>query len=114
MKTRDRYPIEIDSATTFRFAVRPGETVGDERVYYDSQDITGVTFQVRSSEYGFRASYPMTFEDGRWNVMIDNATTATYTPHRNMYYVIDAVFASGDVKRLLEGPIRVRPMGGIR
>ncbi len=112
MKTRERYQIEIDAGTTFRFGFKAGEIVDEERVYFDDTDLSKVVFQVRSSDNNFKTGYAMDFEDGMWTVEISSAVTAGYSSHRSMYFVIDATFASGDVKRLLEGPIRVRPMGG--
>ncbi|WIM99388.1 hypothetical protein ACTOB_003039 [Actinoplanes oblitus] len=112
MKTRERYPIVIDVGTTFRMAVKPGEYQQDQKYYYDTTELASVTFQIRSAEYSYNHKYSMNYQDGLWHVVIPSAVTGTYAPHKSMYYVIDGVYASGDVKRLLEGPVQIRPIGG--
>lgn len=106
----DRYPLEVQEGTTFRAGFEIGETEDNVDEHYDEDDISSVDFVVRSGDYQFRDILPCHYEQGKWWATI--APDYPYQRHRSFYYGLDATFVSGDVVRLLQGPLRVRTIGG--
>jgi hypothetical protein len=108
-----RLDLVMDAGTTFRAGFRIGENYGadDERTY-DDTDVTSVRFKVRSSDHGMTDDIPLRFDGGRWWLELTDDKTEDYPLHRAVYWALDATYASGDVVRMVQGPIRVRSIGG--
>lgn len=112
MSLDQRYPIEVDAGTTFRFACQVGDNDGDVRTYYDDTDLS-LTMRFRDGNDAPIRSIPLVFEGGVWRAFLSAEDTASPSIRRAVDYVIDGTYASGDIRRLLQGPLRVRPAGGV-
>lgn len=109
----ERFPLQISAGTTFRCGFRMGEDHNtDHEVTYDQTDILAAKFKMRSGDNRMTDSIPLLFEDGIWWLTISANLTDSYPSHRALYWSVDATFASGDVVRMVQGPVRVRTIGG--
>lgn len=107
-----RHPITLDLGATLRFGVKPYTLDEDEtKTYLTDADIS-MTFKIRNGEHAYIATADVEYEDGLFMVHLAPSETATFYQHRAYYYVMDAVYPSGDVFRWLEGPVYVKPVGG--
>jgi hypothetical protein len=111
----NRTALEIKAGTTFRVAFRFGENYSDDdEVIYDDADILAAKFKIRSGDHRMTDTIPLVYdEDGYWNLELSANLTDSYDAHRALYWSVDCTFASSDVVRMQEGPLRVRNIGGV-
>jgi hypothetical protein len=69
-------------------------------------------FKIRNGEHAYITTVDAEYRDGLFEIHLTPEQTASYYRHRAYYYIMDAVYPSGDVMRWLEGPVYVKPVGG--
>jgi hypothetical protein len=104
MSAVGKYKITINQGTTFRFGF---SSFTDEVI----DDLTGseFTLYIRDSHRSKLREYELELDNNVVRIELDPEETLKLNPHNTYYYVIDRTYPSGDVDRLLEGPIYVRP-----
>ncbi len=121
MSSTARFKAELNQGTTYTLSIVPKVEDDDTPPNRTPLDLTGSTFAMKlrddarlmSYPYPFRSlgkdGYPLEVQDGRVWVRLPAELTKQMIPHKRYFYTIDQTHPSGDVTRLLEGPISVRP-----
>lgn len=112
---QDRYELEMNAGTTFRHAFIPALEQADGTV--TDYDLTGAVFKfyVRDEQKLTMLTQTLPAEHNEQlgqdviQLYLSPEQTAMFYPHRRYYYILDMIHPSGDVERILDGPIRVRP-----
>ncbi len=105
------FELEINAGATYRSSFEPATEVDGVEIPYD---LTGAMFKmyIRDAERRRFAEYDLTINGERVDIHLPANETVKYYPHRHYYFVIDMLHPNGDVERILDGPLRVRPYTG--
>lgn len=102
--------IDVVPGTTFRRPFRPAvdDKVTHERTYPDLTDSI-FTLRFRDAERIYSTTYSLEVVDGWVMFTLTPEQTSQFRAHRKYYYAIDQTFPSGDIFRVLEGTVYVKP-----